>query len=181
LLDILYSKVFPSPPPTLMVPQPVSDLPTAPSTFDPLASPPKSPNPPASPYEYVRAGAKLYNIGEYARAAIYLKAANDYRGRLSTDERTVLDQYMGALSLKKMTEADGDAAPVLLSNTVPNAWRAWYEWDPDADYSRLINKAQLRISDTFERIGHSLFALLFAALGGLIARRFARAETAEAR
>ncbi|MFM7317665.1 MAG: type II secretory pathway, component PulD [bacterium] len=55
------------------------------------------PQPPVPPVEYVKAGAKLFNAGDKAKAAQYLNAANDYRDMLSKEELTILDSYLNAI------------------------------------------------------------------------------------
>jgi len=55
------------------------------------------PQPPVPPVEYVKAGAKLFNAGDKAKAAQYLNAANDYRDMLSKEEQTILDSYLSAM------------------------------------------------------------------------------------
>jgi len=62
------------------------------------------PQPPVPPIEYVKAGAKLFNAGDTQKAAQYLKAANDYRDMLSTDEQTVLDTYLGRINAPAKTD-----------------------------------------------------------------------------
>lgn len=66
------------------------------------------PQPPVPPVEYVKAGAKLYNSGDKANAAKYLKAADDYRDMLSAEERTVLDSYL--VKIQAPAKADAEVA-----------------------------------------------------------------------
>lgn len=75
------------------------------------------PQPPVPPVEYVKAGAKLYNSGDKANAAKYLKAADDYRDMLSPEEQTVLDSYLSRIDGAPKTDASvrttaAEAAPV---------------------------------------------------------------------
>lgn len=58
-------------------------------------------------------------------------------------------------------------------------WRIWSQPRHEADHLLIIwNVASLQSSLTYQRIGHSLFALLFGLLGGLTARWF-RGKDAE--
>jgi type II secretory pathway component GspD/PulD (secretin) len=70
------------------------------ATPDDAAAPAAStrPAPPAPPGEYVKAGAKLYQTGQYALAAKYFKAADDYRDMLSAEDQATLDRYKGQMS-----------------------------------------------------------------------------------
>jgi type II secretory pathway component GspD/PulD (secretin)/tetratricopeptide (TPR) repeat protein len=62
-------------------------------------APGSRPPAPAPPVEYLRAGAQLFNNGQYDLAAKYLKAAHDYRDELSESERTRLDEYFRAMDI----------------------------------------------------------------------------------
>ena len=82
------------------------------------------PQPPVPPVEYVKAGAKLFNSGDSQKAAQYLKAANDYRDMLSSDEQTVLDSYLSRLNAPAKTDAavaktsaEAPAAPASSAST----------------------------------------------------------------
>jgi hypothetical protein len=61
----------------------------------------------------------------------------------------------------------GPIAPV-------DAWEQWTKIDSAADRWVIANSFAFDRSKPFQLIGHSLLALLFAYIGGLIARRFAR-------
>jgi len=56
------------------------------------------PQPPVPPSEYVKAGIKLFNEGNVARATKYFKAASDYRDMLSADDQVQLDGYTSRLA-----------------------------------------------------------------------------------
>jgi hypothetical protein len=53
-------------------------------------------------------------------------------------------------------------------------WKFWTEIDNAASGFNVANNFQVDRSRPFQMIGHALFALLFAYLGGIAARRFAR-------
>jgi hypothetical protein len=59
-------------------------------------------------------------------------------------------------------------------------WEHWTGIDGAGDGFTIVNNYSVSRSTSFGLIGHSLFALLFAYLGGLTARRFARLGTAPA-
>jgi hypothetical protein len=61
----------------------------------------------------------------------------------------------------------GASAPV-------NIWEHWTKVDSAAEQYAIANNFDVARSKPFQLIGHSLLALLFAYIGGLIARRFAR-------
>ena len=80
------------------------------------------PEAPVPPVEYLRAGAKLFNNGDYDLAAKYLKAAHDYRDQLSESERSLLEQYFGAMKVVKTRAATRDQAiaPAGASTAMPS-------------------------------------------------------------
>jgi tetratricopeptide (TPR) repeat protein len=53
---------------------------------------------PAPPIEYLKGGIRLFNTGDQAQAAKYLKVANDYRDQLSPTDVAQLDSYLSKLS-----------------------------------------------------------------------------------
>ena len=55
-------------------------------------------NLPAPPVEYLKGGIGLFQKGDQANAAKYLKVANDYRDQLQPGERAQLDDYLAKLS-----------------------------------------------------------------------------------
>jgi type II secretory pathway component GspD/PulD (secretin) len=57
----------------------------------PPGAPSARPEPPAPPRDYIKAGAWLLQAGDHARAAQYLKAAEDYRDLLTAEEQASLD------------------------------------------------------------------------------------------
>ena len=65
----------------------------------PSPAPGSRPPAPAPPVEYLRAGAQLFNNGQYDLAARYLKAAHDYRDELSEAEQGRLDEYFRAMDV----------------------------------------------------------------------------------
>ncbi|QDV34128.1 type II secretory pathway, component PulD [Tautonia plasticadhaerens] len=65
----------------------------------PSPAPGSRPPAPAPPVEYLRAGAQLFNNGQYDLAAKYLKAAHDYRESLSEAEQARLDEYFRAMDV----------------------------------------------------------------------------------
>ncbi|WP_169976121.1 type II secretory pathway, component PulD [Tautonia rosea] len=78
----------------------------------PSSAPVNRPPSPVPPVEYLRAGANLFNQGDYDLAAQYLKAAHDYRDGLSESERSRLDEYLQAMDslATKPAPASGLAA-----------------------------------------------------------------------
>jgi type II secretory pathway component GspD/PulD (secretin) len=68
------------------------------------------PEPPAPPRDYVKAGAWLLQTGDHARAAQYLKAADDYRDMLTAEEQASLDQMKQQLSGAAAPAATDSAA-----------------------------------------------------------------------
>ena len=65
----------------------------------PSPAPASRPPAPAPPVEYLRAGAMLFNNGQYDLAAKYLKAAHDYRDELTEAEQARLDEYFQAMDV----------------------------------------------------------------------------------
>lgn len=61
------------------------------------AARPQASEPPAPPRQYLETAAELFNKRYYSLAAKYLKAAQLYRDRLSTNEQLVLDIYQEKL------------------------------------------------------------------------------------
>ena len=59
-------------------------------------------------------------------------------------------------------------------SAVDNVWEHWTAIDNAAAQFAVSNNFAVNRSKPFQLIGHALLALLFAYLGGLIARRFAR-------
>ncbi|WP_246196174.1 type II secretory pathway, component PulD [Aquisphaera giovannonii] len=57
------------------------------------------------PIKYLEAGARLYNSGDFDRAAKYLDAARLYRDELQSDEQATLDAY-----LKELAKVQGAAS-----------------------------------------------------------------------
>ena len=57
-----------------------------------------------------------------------------------------------------------------------NIWDHWTKIDSAAEQFAFANNFDVARSKPFQLIGHSLLALLFAYIGGLIARRFARGD-----
>jgi hypothetical protein len=55
-----------------------------------------------------------------------------------------------------------------------DAWEHWTKIDGAADGFAIANNFAVNRSWPFQLIGHSILALLFAYIGGLISRRFAR-------
>jgi hypothetical protein len=56
----------------------------------------------------------------------------------------------------------------------PDIWEHWKAIDGAADGFNAVNTFKVKRPLAFHMIGHALFALLFAYLGGVTARRFAR-------
>ncbi|WP_235905387.1 type II and III secretion system protein [Tautonia marina] len=78
----------------------------------PSSAPVNRPPSPVPPVQYLRAGANLFNQGDYDLAAQYLKAAHDYRDGLSESERSRLDEYLEAMDslVTKPAPAPGPVA-----------------------------------------------------------------------
>jgi type II secretory pathway component GspD/PulD (secretin) len=53
---------------------------------------------PAPPVEYLNGGIRLFNTGDPANAAKYLKVASDYRDQLQPGEQATLDDYLAKLN-----------------------------------------------------------------------------------
>src|SRR5271166_2157672 len=65
---------------------------------------------PVPPIKYLEAGSRLFNGGDFERAAKYLEAAQMYRDQLQQDEQTTLDAYLKELSkVRTATMADRTA------------------------------------------------------------------------
>jgi hypothetical protein len=62
----------------------------------------------------------------------------------------------------------------------PGAWEHWKAIDGTADGFSAVNNFNVIRPMAFQMIGHALFALVFAYLGGVTARRFARLGAAPA-
>ena len=73
--------------------------------------------------------------------------------------------------------AGGFGATTAPAHTI---WEHWTGIDGAGDGFNLVNDFIVTRSTSFELIGHALFALLFAYLGGLTARRFAKLGAARA-
>ena len=69
---------------------------------------------------------------------------------------------------------DSPAALVRAQRPHARIWEHWTGIDGAGDGFNLVNDFLVTRSTSFELIGHLLFALLFAYLGGLTARRFAK-------
>jgi tetratricopeptide (TPR) repeat protein len=73
---------------------------------------------PAPAVEYLKGGIRLFNTGDQANAAKYLKVASDYRDQLQPAEQTQLDDYLGKLNpaptdtAVKPASTSTDPAPV---------------------------------------------------------------------
>ena len=66
-------------------------------------------------------------------------------------------------------------SPVDSARAAPvNIWEHWTKIDNAAEQFAIANNFDVSRSKPFQLIGHSLLALLFAYIGGLTARRFAR-------
>jgi hypothetical protein len=63
----------------------------------------------------------------------------------------------------------------------PGIWEHWKAIDGTADGFSAVGNFNVLRPMAFQMIGHALFALLFAYLGGVTARRFARLGTASGR
>jgi hypothetical protein len=69
----------------------------APPADEPAATPGPDAQTPARPVEYLRAGAALFNKGDFQKAKPYFDAAEKVRGQLSKNEQVVLDTYVEEL------------------------------------------------------------------------------------
>jgi type II secretory pathway component GspD/PulD (secretin)/tetratricopeptide (TPR) repeat protein len=87
---------------------PFQGVPGSPST----AAAPARPDPPAPPRDYVKAAAWLVQTGDGAKAAQYLRAAEDYRDLLTADEQASLDSLKAQL---------GAGAPARVAMPAPTA------------------------------------------------------------
>ena len=63
------------------------------------------------------------------------------------------------------------------TNTKPSPWELWTGRPSDYDHYREHSGVNVSTTDSFLVIGHSLFAMLAAAGGGLLARRFYETRT----
>ncbi|ADV63192.1 hypothetical protein Isop_2622 [Isosphaera pallida ATCC 43644] len=84
----------PQPQPRL-VPAAASPAPTASSAATP--TPATRPPAPVPPIQYLQAGARLYNSGQFWKSSRYLQAAHDYRDQLNPEEQVMLDAYLKAI------------------------------------------------------------------------------------
>ncbi len=73
------------------------------------------------PVKYLEAGAKLFNSGQYALAAKYINAANQFRDRLKPSEQVVLDAYMKELAKAPADPAAPTTAAAPVEATAPLA------------------------------------------------------------
>jgi hypothetical protein len=88
--------------------------------------------------------------------------------RVAAPEQTaLLETYKQTFGL---AGGFGASAPV-------DPWEFWTKIDSAAERFAVANNFDALRSRPFQLIGHSMFALLFAYIGGLIARRFARLGT----
>ena len=124
--------------------------------------------------DYVKAVAKLYQNGQPDKAALYLKAANDFRDQLSAEDRATLDSFNAKLnataaaakaprdpatmaaSVKPLTtgaeSSPRDRAVMLVAAAMirkPN--RSVSRVPPQAQISACSRKAHPRL---FQRLGH---------------------------
>lgn len=81
------------------------------------------PAPKVASVEYLKAGAKLFNKGDFKKAEPYFKASQRFRSELSRHEQVVLDTYMEELTRftaeASRPRTDSALAPASLSLTKP--------------------------------------------------------------
>lgn len=92
-----------------------------PDGLAPPGAPTARPDPPAPPRDYVKAASWLVESGDTARAAAYIKAADDYRDLLTADEQTTLDALKARLGITKVSAlgSTGAVPPAAFATPAP--------------------------------------------------------------